>query len=334
MKKIYILFAIIVFSGSVLKAQEKEEFKPSGSPNAKIFFNFHHDLDETSAFDLQRAYLGYKYNMSENFTGSILMDVGSPEISVNDSTKAKTTQEFTAFLKNAYIMYKKDKLAIDAGMIGLKQMSQQEAYWGHRYVYKSFLDYSKMGTTADLGASVEYKVIDMLSLDFTVRNGEGYKVMQSDNAYRSSLGWTLSPVKGLCIRGVYDYLEKAEAQVTIAHFVGYKNDKVSVGGEYNYQTNSGNKKDQTLSGFSVYGSYNITKVVQAFGRFDKLTSVKVNGATDNWNKNNDGSLIIAGVQYKPIKNLDIALNYQGWLSDSDKEDSDKNYIYLNMQISF
>jgi hypothetical protein len=333
MKKIFYFLFIIGITSNAILAQEKEEFKPSGSPQAKIFFNFHHDLDETSAFEIQRAYLGYKYNMSENFSGSILLDVGTSDVNIGDSLKGKTTNsDYNAFLKNAFILYKKGKISIDAGLIGLKQLSLQESYWGHRYVYKSFLDYSKMGTTADLGASVEYKIVDMLSIDYTIRNGEGFKLIQSDNAYRNSLGWTLSPVKGLSIRGVYDYIEKSEAQITIAHFVGYKNDKISLGGEYNYQINSDYKKDQTLTGISVYGSYNINTLFQVFGRFDNMKSVKVNNAADNWNIKNDGSLIIAGLQYKPVKNLDIAINYQGWLAD--KSGGDKNFVYVNLQISF
>jgi hypothetical protein len=331
-KQLFIpIAALVIFSG-ITRAQD--EFKPSGSPFAKIYFNYHGDLSGNgTAFEIQRAYFGYKYNMTQNFSGHITLDVGSPEVDLNDSVTVGTSFEMTAFLKTAAVAYSTGRLTIEAGLISLQQFKLQESYWGHRYIYKSFQDWTKMGPSADLGGTISYKFFDMLSADFTIRNGEGYKLIQSDKALNTGLGVTLTPIKGLVVRGFYDYIDKSGPQYTISSFIGYKNDFLSVGAEHNVQLNYGNVSDRNLKGFSFYASYNVTKKIQLFGRFDNLGSNRLEGESENWNLSNDGNLIIGGVEYSPIKNIQLAIDYQGFLY-SNKDKDDKNLIYLNFQYVF
>ena len=312
----------------------QEDFVPSGSPFAKIFFNYHADFSGNgNAFEIQRAYFGYKYNMSEAFSGHITLDVGTPEVDINDSVTVATSLEMTAYLKTAAVAYSQGNLTIEAGLVGLQQFKLQEKYWGRRYIYKSFQDWTKMGTSADLGAIVSYKFFDMLSADLTVRNGEGYKELQSDKAFNTGLGITLKPVKGLVLRGFADYIKKDEPQSTLAGFAGYKNDLLSIGAEYNVQMNYGDVADRTLKGFSFYTSVTLTKKIEVFARFDNMGSNTLDGETENWNMGKDGNLLIAGIEYSPIKNIQLALDYQGFLyTDQDKDN--KNLIYLNFQYVF
>ena len=329
----FLLFFVFILMQPQLWAQE--EFKPSGNGTGKVFSNFYYVFgDNQAAFELQRAYLGYKYNLSEDFSTNITFDVGKPEIQLNDSVKLNTSLDFTAYVKTASLAYKKGNLKIDAGMVSLVQMNLQEQYWSRRYIYKSFQDWSGMGTTADLGAVITYKFADFLSADLTVRNGEGYKKLESDNALRSAIGITFTPaIKGLVIRGFYDYIEKKEAQYTIAHFIGYQNDKMSVGAEYNIQLNSGDTKDKTLMGVSVYGGYSLTEKLELFARYDNMSSNKLEGATENWNLGKDGSLIISGLQFSPVKKVQLALDYQGFLP-SDKSKDTSNIVFFNLQFSY
>ncbi len=318
-----------------LNIAAQEEFKPSGKPTAKVFTNILYNLDENqAAFELQRAYLGYNYNLSENFSTNLTFDVGSPEVDINDSLTVSTSFDYTAYLKIAALTYKKEKLQIDMGMVGLLQVKYQEQYWKHRYIYKSLQDESKMGTTADLGAIISYKYTDFLSADFTVRNGEGYKKLENDNAFRSAVGITLTPKpEGLIIRGFYDYIEKQEAQFVIAHFVGYRNDKLSLGAEYNIELNSNDKKDNTLMGFSVYSSYNITDKIEVFARYDNIASNRLEAEEEDWNIEEDGNIFIGGIQFSPHKNVQLAFDYQGFLP-ADKNENLANLLYLHLQFSY
>ena len=331
-QKIYNVAAILILISGITHAQD--EFRPTGSPFAKIFFNYHGDLSgDGTAFEIQRAYLGYKYNLTEHFSGHITLDVGAPEVDLNDSVTVGTSLEMTAYLKTAAVAYSTGGLTIEAGMIGLQQFKLQETYWGHRYIYKSFQDWTKMGTSADLGGMVSYEFFDMLSADITIRNGEGYKLLQSDKALNTALGITLTPIKGLVIRGFYDYIDISGPQYTISSFIGYKNDIVSLGAEHNVQLNHGNVTDRNLKGFSFYASVNVTEKIELFARFDNLDSNQLEGETENWNLGKDGNLVISGIEYSPIKSIQVAIDYQGYLyTDSDKDS--KNLVYLNFQYSF
>ena len=60
-------------------------------------------------------------------------------------------------------------------MIGNKQFKYQESIWGYRYMYKTFQDENKFGSSADLGVNGEIKVTENLKINLFVLNGEGYK---------------------------------------------------------------------------------------------------------------------------------------------------------------
>ncbi len=312
------------------KSDIKKDFKPTGTPFITVFSNFHTDMTkdkENSAFELNRAYLGYKCRISENFSANVTFDVADPGIT--------SSLKNTAFLKKAALTYKNNKgnLSFDFGMIGLKQFNTQREYWGHLYIYKTIQNQHKFGYTADMGASISYKLHKMLSVDATIMNGEGYKNIQADNTYKGGLGLTITPVKNLIIREYYDIYQKSETQWTISSFIGYQfKEKLTLGAEYDIQNNHYFVKDNNLTGISAYVSYVINKKFEIFGRFDNLSSNKISSDTTVWNIAKDGNAIISGIQYSPVKNIKIAANYQIWDPKSGSNDEPK--IYLNLEYKF
>ncbi|HVA99568.1 MAG TPA: hypothetical protein VNG53_11795, partial [Bacteroidia bacterium] len=98
--------------------------------------------------------------------------------------------------------------------------------------------------------------------------------------------------------------------------------------------NHGYIYNRTLSGESFYGDFWITKKIGVFARYDMLTSNKVtSSSTDNWDAPSDGSIIIAGLECKPVKGVALSLNYQGWtpyLSTG----AHVNSIYTSLQYAF
>jgi hypothetical protein len=52
-----------------------------------------------------------------------------------------------------------------------------------------------------------------------------------------------------------------------------------------------------------------------------------------WNLAKDGSAIIAGIEYSPIKYLKLALNYQDWVPWAENI-KNVQFIFLNLEISF
>lgn len=308
-----------------------ENFVPSGAPIGKVFFNFHSTFDERtdkSAFELKRAYLGYSYNISENLSAKVLFDAGKSDVAIdlNDSTnvKSSTSLAYTAFVKNAQLSYSNDFVKVSLGMIGNPQYKAAEKLWGRRYIAKNVQDIHKFTVSADLGVSAEFKLHKIITVDVTVRNGEGYKKMESDDIYTSAIGFHLKPVKGLTIRGFYDHAAGENTQYSLMHFVGYKHKIFAVGVEQIVQNNFKYIKDNNHSAVSAFGSIKVYKNVEVFGRYDSYTMKEDESVNEN--------VIITGIQYSPIKNILIALNYQG---ASFKESSDNtNAVFVNFQYAF
>ena len=311
--------------GNTFAQNDSADFKRSGKAFMKVYTNYHStwtDGEANKVFEIQRAYFGYQFQLSEYISGRMTLDVGDPHFG---------DLEMTAYLKHAYVQYKKDRLTAQIGMIGLQQFKMQEDLWGGRYLYKSFMDEHRIGPSADLGAFVAYEIHEKVSADLTIANGEGYKKLESDTALKYSLGITVLPVNGLNLRASIDHMGKDSAQQTLALYVGYRTEKLSIGAEYNYQMNHKRNVAHDLTGVSIYGSY-LMKKIRLFGRYDILSSPTLSTDTDPWNYAKDGQLIIAGVEFRPVKGLIVTPNYQGWIPADGGGVS--HSAYLSLEIKF
>ena len=315
-------------------AQEvKEDFKPNGKAHFKVFWNYHADFSEnaskTSAFEIKRSYFGYKYNFSEEISTKITFDVGS-----NDAGSA-----YTAYLKIAQLDWKIDPaVKLSMGLIGNKQFKEQEDNWGYRYMFKSFMDENKFGSSADLGINAEFKISDNLLANFLIFNGEGYKEVQdSDGNQRFGGSLVYMPIKGLTTKIYADsHATKDSDPITNLVFsVGYDSDKFRLGAEYNQMKNgksfSSAAEDHDLDGLSFYSTYIINSKVQFFARFDQLSSNTLSGESEVWNSAKDGNQTVAGVQFAPVKGVKFALNYQGFSFDSANLDNE-SLLYINVEF--
>lgn len=324
-KHLLLFLSFILLSVNSFSQETNDEFKAYGKPFIKIYTNYHSTFtggDASREFEIQRAYFGYQYYLSDKISGVLTLDVGDPKVG---------DLEMTAYLKTAYIQYKNNGLTAMMGMIGLYQFKMQENLWGGRYLYKSFMDEYKFGPSADLGAFVAYSPNDFISLDLTIANGEGYKKIESDSILKYSAGITLSPLKGLDFRASYDYMGKDSAQQTMAFYLGYTLEKLRFGAEYNVQYNHKMADGEDLTGLSFYGSYSSEKA-RFFARYDNLSSATLEGETDPWHYGSDGQAIITGVEFNPVKGLLITPNYEGWIPADGGDIS--HGAYLSLEIKF
>lgn len=292
------LFAIYVLP---LFAQE-QEWKITGKPIVQLFANYQAGLgssNQKSGFELGRVYVGYAFSVTEHLSGKVVFNVGS--------TKLKGAEyERVAYVKNAMLTWQPGRFSLDFGLVGCQQWSLQQKFWECRYIMKSFQDEYKFGSAADLGLVGKYKFAEWISADLSFVNGEGYKKLNVDNKYRYALGVTLLPLKGLQMR-VYGDIYSASAdtlsdQQTLAFFMGYKNERFSLGAEYNLQYNTHSLERQDQGGCSVYGLVGLAKKISLLGRYDFLGSAK------DWNAL-DGQQGLVGLQYQPIKQLKLAAQY-------------------------
>lgn len=323
-------------------AQEQAEFTPSGKVNGKVFFNYHYDMtdgeDQESSFEIKRAYLGYDYNIAKGLKASVTLDVG----------KNEGGSDYTAYLKKAQLEWSANPiLKISLGMISTIQFKDQERFWGYRYIMKSFNDQYGFGTSADLGIKANFKLSDAFSADAFVINGEGYKKVQDEDGKQKIGASLIYKSKGF-IAKVYADANSAkvvdeggnEDDVTVsalAFFAGYKfSDKFRLAAEYNKLSN-GTKyskvaDDHDMEGVSLYSTYTFNNKWEIFGRYDYLTSNKLEGEAEKWN-NSNGTAIISGIQYSPVKNVKIALNYQSF-NYKEKGIETNSLLYANLEFKF
>ncbi len=338
MKHIYkylsisVFFIIITICPRPLVAGDSTFLASPGKVYGRIFSNFHSELnagDNASAFEIKRAYFGYEKQLSTCFSANIKLDIGSPE----DLSEYSLIRRY-AYFKNALLKYQKKKLTLNFGIIDLLHFKLQEKYWAHRYIEKAYVDNYRFGFSADLGAQGIYDLSDRFSIDLTFSNGEGYTRLQTDNTFRTSLGVTYFPGWNFVTRLYYDYSEKNTGMSTMSAFVGYHLENKVIGGfGYHYRINDDFTKNHNMFGYSVYLSYYFFEKWQIFGRYDKLSSNTLENETIPWNLANDGSKIIGGIEYSPIKAVKLALNYQDWYPYAQNEPNEQ-YIYLNVEVNF
>ncbi|MDE5418898.1 porin family protein [Labilibaculum sp. DW002] len=334
---------LTLFMGFSVIAQEQTEFKPSGKATGKVFFNYHYDMtdgeEQESSFEIKRAYLGYNYNIAKGLKASITLDVGK-----NDGGS-----DYTAYLKKAQLEWKASSaVKVSLGMISTIQFKEQEKFWGYRYIMKSFNDQYGFGPSADVGIKANFKLSDSFSANAFIINGEGYKKVQDEDGKQKVGASLIYKHKGLIAKAYADVLtttladeEGNETDVTsntFAGFLGYEfSDQFRLGAEYNLLTNATNFSDleegKDMIGWSFYSTYTFNKKWEVFGRYDNLSSNKLEGEAEKWNLAKNGSAITTGVQYAPVRGVKMALNYQGYnFKDSNNEDN--SLVFVNFEFKF
>lgn len=314
MKTKLIVAGLLACIGITAQAQDTRTESVKGEAIVQVFGNFNTTIDaETpgSGFELERAYLGYEYQLDENLTIKGVMDIGK-STDVSDYHRI-------AYVKNAMISWKKGNFTLNGGLISTTQFNFQEKFWGYRYILKSFQDLYKFGNSADLGLSASYKITDWISADAIVVNGEGYKKVQKANGLNYGMGLTLTPLEGFQVR-LYSGLNQAadknqENIVNIAAFAGYKTDRFTVGAEYNQMLNASYTDGADMSGYSAFASMNLDKGISVYARFDQVSS------KDNWNIAKDQQAAIAGAQFKLGKYVKIAPNFRMSIPKADGTDN-------------
>jgi hypothetical protein len=329
MKKILSSFIISYFLCQSIYSQSVET---TGKPIAEIFTDFQYHINDTAkttGFGLDRAYLGYNFLPGENFSASIIVNIGSPE----DLSSGSTHRRY-AYFREASISWTKDKLNISFGITSTRLFDYQQKFWGKRYIAYPFQSINGYGFIADLGLALDYKFNDLFNADFTLMNGEGYSELQLDNSLKASTGLTFTPVKQLAIR-LYGDLTKPLGiwQFTLIGFAGFKNKLISVGVETNYKSNLDMIVGHHAWGISGTGSISVTKKTEIFARYDYSSSVILPDDVIKWNYLVDGIFTIGGIQYTFSKNVKMALNYQKSNPyNSDRQNTDA--IFLNALFKF
>jgi hypothetical protein len=280
--------------------------KPAGSPNGVNV-------------DLKRFYLIFDHRFNSVFSANITTDF------TYDSGPAASTQ---LFIKKAYLQAKlADAFTLRLGSAELPWIPFVESVYPYRYVENMLIDRTKFGTTTDWGVHAFGSVpVGMVKVSYALSgiNGMGFKkpgfIGGVNRSQDMDFEGRVSAQVGDFVAGVGGYdgkLGKAvEGTATYNNatrfdaLVAYTGKRFRIGGEY-FETHAWN--DVTLAppgianravGWSGFGAINLTDKVVVFGRYDW---VKPKDTTTPALKNDYFNV---GIQYEPVKIVDLALVYK------------------------
>jgi hypothetical protein len=329
MKKLFSVIIILITGWQILYNQT---VNLASHPITEIFTDFHlnlNDTSKTSGFSLNRAYLGYNFTPENNFSGTVIINAGTPE----DLAPGSKPKRY-AYIREASISYSNEKLKITFGITGTRLFDFQQRFWGKRYIANTYQSINGYGFVADLGIVVDYQISDILKADFTLMNGEGYNNIQIDNSLRSSAGFTLTADNGFAIRIFGDIAHvKNLWQPMFLAFAGFTNNRITIGTEITYKSNLDLIEGHHAWGISGTGAVRLAEKTELFARYDYSTSVHVSEISQKWNYLNDGTFLVLGLQHEFNENVKIALDYQG-THPYDIEQQRSDAIFVNALFKF
>ena len=348
-----LLTTVLLLATTALKAQDSTNVYGFNfqklKPIVQIFGTAKYDLENnTYGYSFGRAHLGFQYQFNDKWNAKIIIDRGRPtsvgEITVTDvngnslvvENTSKEGSYYTMFLKFASLQWKvNDKLTLEGGAILQNHYITQERFWGLRYVAQTFQDLYWKTPSSDLGFIAYYRINNTLSFDAALTNGEGPRVKQDVfGKIKMAAGININPSEKIQTRIFYHNRqsktgdEKNEQLFSV--FAGIKpTTKFRIGGEFNYIQNLNNSNKLNSYGVSVYTVGKLTNKTELFARYDRLLYDVPNTMSTS---NNDGNTIITGISHSPVKGVNLSLNYQGWISDS--ESNNRNTVLLSMEYKF
>jgi len=329
MKRSHNLLLFLIFSWQTVYSQTS---MPAGHPVAEIFTNFHINIDDksgTTGFEITRAYLGYVFTPDTHFSGSLIINPGTPD----DLAPGSSPKRY-AYFREASISYTNNDFRISFGITGTRLFNFQQKFWGKRYITNTYQSINGYGFVADVGVAIDYKISDILKADFTIMNGEGYNNVQLDNSLRTGAGIIITPDEHLAFR-IYGDITRLEGlwQPMFIGFAGFKNEKVTIGGELTYKSNLDLVRGHHAWGFSTTGAVVVAENTELFARFDYSASITPKNELRHWNYLMDGNFLIVGLQHTFNENVKIALDYQGrYPYNHDYQPTDM--VYINALFKF
>jgi len=264
--------------------------------------------------ELKRFYLSVDHKFSPIFSANITTDM---RYGTNG-----TTNDVLVYVKKAYLQATlAPELYVRVGSADLPWVPFVEGIYGYRFVENTLIDRTKFGTSADYGVHVGGTFGNgLVSYAVSAVNGLGYKTLARKSDTVDLEGRiSVNPIKPitLAVGGYTGKLGKSEADLpdtstphTAERFnalAAYTDNKVRAGVEYfwakNWTTVTSPLTDKA-DGWSAFGSYAFMPQFAVFGRYDHVKpSHDLNPALKD-------DYFNAGVDYKPLPPLDLALVYK------------------------
>jgi outer membrane murein-binding lipoprotein Lpp len=276
--------------------------------------------------ELKRFYIGVDHKFNDVFSANITTDF---RYGANGTSK-----DVLVYVKKAYLQAKlAPEFFVRIGSADLPWVPFDESIYGYRFVENTLIDRTKFGTSADWGVHVGGSLLGgKVSYAASAINGAGYKTLsRSSDTIDLEGRISANPIKNvtLAVGGYTGKLGKSADNLpdsATPHratrwnaLAAYTDSRIRAGVEY-FQAKNWNNVNTLATdksnGWSAFGSFAFTPKIAVFGRYDW---VKPNRITNPALKDHYFNV---GLDYKPIKEIDLALVYKrdsarnGFLSTS------------------
>ena len=133
MTRLKILLTLGLSLLALHSASAQSDEQPRGKAIINVFGNFHTGFgsaNDTRGFAMDRSYFGYQYDMPNGLQFKAVMDIGrSGDVA---------DLERIAYIKNAQVSWKHNRLTLNGGLISTTSFKVQEDFWGYRYMKMVF----------------------------------------------------------------------------------------------------------------------------------------------------------------------------------------------------
>ena len=335
--------------------KEKFAWANNTSISGRMYFNFSNVTQKLNGvkttggtagngtgFDIKRMYIGIDHTFSPIFSGNVTMDisnvVGSTSNYNFNANSATAPANSTAlvgrgfYVKKAYLQAKLNPaFIIRAGAADMAWVPWIEGQYGYRHIENTFIDRTGYGTSADWGVHVLGDLAGgLLSYQVSMIDGGGYRNVKVSKSVDFE-GRISTSYKGF-FAGVGGYTGKLGNNTEGAVIVlptgprglrtatridaaaGYKTKLFTIGGEYMHAKNYKNVTSTTedkADGWSIFGNVNFAKQFSVFGRYDWIKPNKL--TNDDFKQH----YFNAGIQWEPVKIVDLAIVYKREVGTND-----------------
>jgi hypothetical protein len=295
-----------------------------------------------TGFNIKRMYLGIDHTFNSVFSANLTMDVANVigRTSNGDFNGLSSVGDAQLvgrgfYIKKAYLQAKiNPALIIRAGSADMPWIPYVEGIYGYRHIENTLIDHAGFGTSADWGVHVLGDVAGgIVSYQLSMVNGAGYRNVKVSKSVDFE-GRVSASYKGF-VAAVGGYTGKLGNNVQrapapsspVTHhtatrldaLLGYKDKRFTIGGEYFYASNWSNNGltpvtniGRTKSnGYSAFGSFNFNPKWSVFARYDWVRpDYKLTIASSNVDRKTRNTYYNVGVQFEPVKIVDLALVYK------------------------
>lgn len=340
-------FLLICIPLTWVNGQSQNEFKPSGKVWGLTFTDFFWKAagdtatwasraeysgvqEDVYAFAIRRAYLGYDYQWSPQFSASVLLE-GSDVIQATRGDRSFTIKSLHVRWKDIY-----PNTDLLAGQIPtLAYTFIIEKVWGYRSVEKTMLDQRGIRSSSDLGVALmgKFDSIGTHGYNIMIGNGTGTRPEELTQSGKHKIysGEIYSYLldRKLVIDLYADYLTGLNDRTvfTIKGFAGLQLPSLTLGAEIFSLTQNNIKSDGSDSktfGYSLFARAPVVKdKLSVFARYDSFDPDNAYRQQDapatyqgaNMFRHYSEGFFVAGLDFSPHKSVHIIPNI--WINSYD-----------------